>query len=69
MQVIVVALNKDGYQKEILRFDERQLRRYENRVNINTFDIIEAGGASGMGAAIDPSDFPEMVRFVVKIVG
>jgi hypothetical protein len=67
MQVIVVAFNKDRYQKEILRFDNIQLRAYDNRVHINIMDIVMAGGFIGRGAAIDPADFPEMVRFVVKI--
>ena len=70
MQVIVVAFNKEGYQKEILRFDDVQIWRQDSRISISTQDILEAGGiVCGMGAAIDPADFPEMVRFVVKIVG
>lgn len=56
MRVIIRAFNADGYHKDILVQDEKQVRMHESRVN---------GTLEGM--AIDPKDFPEMVRFVVIV--
>lgn len=54
--VIIRAYNADGYHKDILVLDEQQVRMHESRVK-ETFE----------GMSIDPSEFPEMVRFVVVV--
>lgn len=56
VQVIIRAFTKDGYHKDVIVMDETQVRQHESRVK-NTTD----------GIAIDPAEFPEVVRFVVLV--
>jgi hypothetical protein len=56
MTVKVRMFNKDGYEKEVLRFDDEQVRMHEIRVK-DTFD----------GLKIDPKDFPEAEYFTIYI--
>ena len=56
MEVIIRAYNTDGYYKDILVADERQVWMRESRLK----DTAE-------GMSINPADFPEMVRFVVVL--
>lgn len=65
MTVKVIAFNGDGYHKEIAVLDSQQVRMYDGRANDSTLDIVTSG--LGVGIAFDVKDFPEMIRFVVKV--
>jgi hypothetical protein len=56
MTVTIRAYNADGYHKDILCFDEKQVRM--SHANIE--DTTE-------GMRIEPDDFPEAVYFMVVI--
>lgn len=56
MRVIVRAYNSEGYHKDILVFDEKQIRMHEMRVK----ECLD-------GMTIVPADFPEMVRFAIVV--
>lgn len=56
MRVIIKAFTKDHYQRDILVFDNLQVRMQDVKVE----DKLE-------GLTIYPSDFPEAERFVVEI--
>lgn len=52
----VRAFNEDGYHKDILVIDQQQCRMSEVRIK----EMVD-------GYAIDPKDFPEMVRFTIIV--
>ena len=55
--VVVLAWNKDGYSRVILTGDEVQFpRMHDDRIK-STIDGME----------INPKDFPEAVRFTIKV--
>lgn len=66
MRVVVRAFNEDGYHKDIAIMDERQLRQYDVRVDEDIQSSFSSG-LVGVGASIDPTKFPEMVKFQVVI--
>lgn len=57
VQVTVTAWNKDGYSRQIIDATERQVWSKDERVGTTALD----------GLAIDPSAFPEAVRFTILI--
>lgn len=65
MRVVVRAFNKDGYHRDILIADERQVRMSDTRVTEPSASMYT--GLIGWGGSIRPEDFPEMVRFEVVI--
>ena len=66
MTVIVRAFNKDGYYKDLVIMDARQVWKHENRV-IDGAPGSGMSGLVGVGVAIDPEDFPEMTRFEIVV--
>ena len=66
MRVVVRAFNKDGYHKDIIMMDDRQIRMNDARCSDNIMGSCSTG-LIGVGMSIDPDDFPEMVRFEIVI--
>lgn len=56
VMVTIRAYNAEGYQKDIALISEQQVHMTESRVDECAF-----------GVSIDPSKFPEMVRFEVIV--
>jgi hypothetical protein len=65
MIVVIRAFNKQGYNKDILVMSEHQIHRSDNRIKSPLLSTLS--GLIGVGAAIIPTDFPEMERFEVVI--
>lgn len=65
MTVVIRAFNKDGYHKDIAIMDDRQVRQNDTRIRKPLSSMMS--GLIGVGVRIDPSDFPEMVKFEVVI--
>ena len=59
-RVTVRAFNAEGYHKDILLADDRQVRMNDTRLK----EAFESGRC---GMMIVPKDFPEMTRFQVII--
>ena len=64
--VVIRAFNKDGYHKDLLRMDHRQVWSKDSRIG-DTMDSA-LSGLLGIGGKIIPSDFPEMTHFEVVLV-
>jgi hypothetical protein len=64
MQVIIRAYNADDYHRDIVVMDDVQVRMHDCRC-IEPRSFLD--GLIGVGMAIRPQDFPEMVRFEVII--
>lgn len=59
MRIIVRAFNEDGYHKDILSMNEKQVIMNDIRVKEPT--VI------GFGGQINITDFPEITRFEVVV--
>lgn len=66
MRVVIRAFNEDGYHKDIAIMDEQQIRQTDVRTKDGATGSLHSG-LIGVGVTIDPSAFPEMVRFEVVI--
>ena len=66
MRVVVRAFNADGYHKDIAVLSEEQVNMHEGRVDGDAYQSM-CSGLLGIGCGIDPSKFPEMVRFEVVV--
>jgi hypothetical protein len=65
MRVIVRAFNKDGYHRDIAIMSEQQVHQNDTRIEDAVMSVHS--GLIGVGVAITPEDFPEVVRFEVVI--
>ena len=65
MRVVVRAFNKEGYHKDVLLMDEKQVRCSDMRL-VEARDSM-LSGLIGIGMRIVPEDFPEMTHFEVVI--
>ena len=65
-RVVIRAFNKDGYHKDIVVMSEQQIHMADTRVDEGCRASVMSG-LIGIGAGIEPSVFPEMVRFEVVI--
>ena len=65
MRIIVRAFNKDGYHKDILLMNDRQV--YQNDVRVKEPRDSAFSGLIGYGGKIDPKDFPEMTHFEIVV--
>lgn len=66
MRVVIRAFNKHGYYKDIVIMSERQVHQADSRVDERCMSSVMSG-LIGVAAGIEPSAFPEMVRFEVVI--
>ena len=66
MIVVIRGFNKDGYHKDIVIMSERQLHEFDCRIDDKCSGSVMSG-LIGTAAGIDPSKFPEIVRFEVVI--
>jgi hypothetical protein len=64
-KVTVRAFNKEGYHKDILIMNEKQLIQYDNRIGSCTSSLYS--GLLGIGGRIDPAIFPEMEYFEIVL--
>lgn len=65
MRVIVRAFNNEGYHKDIVVMSNKQIHRSDVRIK-EALQSLHTG-LLGVGARIDPAEFPEMVSFEVVI--
>lgn len=63
--VIVRAYNKDGYHKDLVMMNERQIHTAMHGIMDEPVPLDNLG--QGVCAVIDPAKFPEMVKFVVIV--
>jgi hypothetical protein len=66
MRVVIRAFNADGYHKDIAIMSERQVCQFEERIDedCSASTMLEL---MGVGVGIEPSKFPEVVRFEIVI--
>lgn len=66
MQIWIRAFTKDGYHKDIALLSERQVHMHDMRVDDECSASVHSG-LIGVGVGIDPSKFPEVVKFEVVV--
>jgi hypothetical protein len=66
MRVILRAFTKDGYYKDIACMTDRQVTLIHTKLIDNT-DLSSATGLIGHGVSLDPTAFPEVIRFEIVI--
>lgn len=65
MMVVIRAFNKDGYYKDIVTMNERQVISCNTSADESLISCMT--GLIGIGAGLSISNFPEVVRFEVVI--
>lgn len=65
MRVVIRAFSKDGYHRDIAMFSEQQVHMADTRFHEEL--LSTSSGLIGVGVGLDPSLFPEAVRFEVVI--
>ena len=65
-QIIVRAFTKDGYHRDIAILSGQQVHQHDLRVSEDTH-ASTASGLIGVGVGIDPSKYPEAVRFEIVV--
>lgn len=64
--VVVRAFTKDGYHKDIAMLSEQQVHMHDLRVP-DSAPASMSSGLIGVGISIDPTKFPEVVKFEIVI--
>ena len=65
-QIFIRAFTADGYHRDIAILSEMQVHQHDLRVSEETH-ASTASGLIGVGVGIDPSKFPEVVRFEIVV--
>lgn len=65
--VIVRGYTAQGYHKDLVRMDEKQVRSSYVGVGEPCPEGVLAFPMGAVGVSIDPKKFPEMVRFEVLV--
>lgn len=65
MRIIVRAFNEDGYHKDILSMNEKQVIMNDIRVKEPMASLMS--DLIGFGGQINITDFPEITRFEVVV--
>lgn len=65
MKIVVRAFNKDGYHKDILTMNEKQVLIEDARIEEPTSSVFS--GLIGHGGRIRPEEFAEMAYFEIVV--